>query len=149
MTSDHIKQLYGLFSSRVGAHLDLGLKLVEIEGDTVRLLLPFQQKHAHALENGAIHTSALATAIDSACGFAVMLRLKEPTAIATVNLRIDHIRQPESGQNVTVEAQCYQQSGDFAYVRARAISTKTLFTYSSAISIFKVGTPGPALNSAL
>ena len=48
-----------------------------------------------------------------------------------------------------VEAHCYQKSGDFAYVRAAVLSLDSLITYCNAIAIFKVGTPGPALNSAL
>ncbi|MBK6737737.1 MAG: PaaI family thioesterase [Haliea sp.] len=148
MIPNHMQQLYDLFSSRVGAHHDQGLELRQINGNVVKLLLPFRPKHANSTENGALHTTALATAIDSACGFAVMLSLTEPSAIATVNLRIDHIHQPEPGQDMTVEAHCYQQSGDFAYVRAAVLSLDTLITYCHAIGIFKVGTPGPALNSA-
>jgi acyl-coenzyme A thioesterase PaaI-like protein len=149
MIPNHMQQLYDLFSSRVGAHHDQGLELQQINGNVVTLLLPFRPKHANSIENGALHTTALATAIDSACGFAVMLSLTEPSAIATVNLRIDHIHQPEPGQDMKVEAHCYQKSGDFAYVRAAVLSLDSLITYCNAIAIFKVGTPGPALNSAL
>ena len=68
---DRLLQLYDLFSSRVGAHSDLGLLLDSIDESVVRIILPFQNKHSTSPRGGSLHSSLLLTAIDSACGFAV------------------------------------------------------------------------------
>jgi acyl-coenzyme A thioesterase PaaI-like protein len=146
---DRLLQLYDLFSSRVGAHSDLGLLLDSIDESVVRIILPFQNKHSTSPRGGSLHSSSLLTAIDSACGFAVMLALDEPKAIATVNLKVDHICIPGAGQSVAIEAHCYAQDGDFAHVEAKALSSDMKILFSSAIGVFKVGSPGPDLLSAM
>jgi len=77
------EKLFDMFFTHVGTHRDLGLTLQNIEGDIAKIHLPFQSKHADSIENGSLHTTAIATAIDSACGCAVMLHLGKPAAIAS------------------------------------------------------------------
>ena len=63
------EKLFDMFFTHVGTHRDLGLTLQNIEGDIAKIHLPFQSKHADSIENGSLHTTAIATAIDSACGW--------------------------------------------------------------------------------
>lgn len=146
---ENLQRLYDLFSGRVGAHSDLGLSLLSVDGLSVRICMPFQQKHADELHSSRLHSSSLLTAIDSACGFAVMLSLTKPTAIATVNLRVDHICKPGEREDVVVDAFCYERSEDFAYVQAKAVSVQEERLFSNAVGVFKIGSPGPDLLSAL
>nr|WP_269621155.1 PaaI family thioesterase [Marortus sp. BJYM1] len=97
------------------------------------------------MENGSLHTSAIATAIDSACGCAVMLHLGKPAAIATVNLRVDYMRKPEPGRGLVIEASCYQYAEDFIYVGAAAYQVNSKIMCCNAVGIFKSDTPGPVL----
>ena len=145
---DRLQHLYDLFSGRVGAHSDLGLLLDGIDNSTVRVVLPYQDKHSSIPQERCLHSSSLLTAIDSACGFAVMLSLDTPQAIATVNLRVDHICTPGIGQDVALEADCYAHEGGFAYVQAKAMSKDNTALFSNGIGIFKIGSPGPDLLSA-
>jgi acyl-coenzyme A thioesterase PaaI-like protein len=140
-----LQQLYDLFSGRVGAHSDLGLILDDIDNSIVRVILPYQDKHSGFSQEGCLHSTSILTAIDSTCGFAVMLSLDTPQAIATVNLRVDHICRPGAGQDVALEADCYAQEGGFAYVKAKAVSVDKIDLYSSCIGVFKIGSPGPDL----
>lgn len=145
---DRLQQLYNLFSGRVGAHSDLGLLLDDIDNSTVRVILPYQDKHSGNPQERSLHSTSLLTAIDSTCGFAVMLSLDTPQAIATVSLRVDHICKPGTGQDVALEAVCYAHEGGFAYVRAKAVSEDNTALFSSGIGVFKIGSPGPDLLSA-
>ncbi|WP_372749475.1 PaaI family thioesterase [Litorivivens sp.] len=139
------EKLFDMFFTHIGTHRDLGLTLQNIEGDIARIHLPFQSKHADSIENGSLHTTAIATAIDSACGCAVMLHLGKPAAIATVNLRIDYMRKPEPGRGLVIEASCYQYAEDFIYVGAAAYQVNSKIMCCNAVGIFKSDTPGPVL----
>ena len=141
------EKLFDMFFTHVGTHRDLGLTLQNIEGDIAKIHLPFQSKHADSIENGSLHTSAIATAVDSACGCAVMLHIGKPTTIATVNLRIDHIRKPYPGLGLVVEASCYQTAGDFIYVGAAAFQEHSRIMCCNSIGVFKSDTPGPVLSA--
>ena len=143
MDREQLNQLNELFNSGVGAHSDMSLQLISSGDRQVVLSLPFQQKHATVKLNGGLHTGALAAAIDSACGFVVLLCLEQPQAIATVNLRIDHIQSVSVGEDVRIEAKCYQQVGEFAYVNASAWSIDGEKMLCNALGIFKIGSPGP------
>ena len=143
------EKLFDMFFTHIGAHRDLGLTLHKLEKKIAKIHLPFQSKHADSIENGSLHTSAIATAIDSACGCAVMLHLGKPAAIATVNLRIDYIRKPEPGQDLIIEASCYQYAEDFIYVGAAAYHVNSKLMCCNAIGIFKSDTPGPVLGMDL
>ena len=145
MDAHQLEKICELFSSGVGAHSDMSLQFVSSGPGQVVLALPFQEKHATARINGALHPGALAAALDSACGFVVLASLEQPQAIATVNLRIDHIRPAPTGEDVRIEARCYQLAGEFAYVNADARSLDGEELLCNALGIFKIGSPGPEL----
>ncbi|MEP5764260.1 MAG: PaaI family thioesterase [Halieaceae bacterium] len=148
MDAQQLNQIYELFSSGVGAHSDMSLRLISSEQGHVVLELPFQEKHATTRLNGALHPGALAAALDSACGFVVLLSLEQPQAIATINLRIDHIHPAPIGEDVSIEAWCYQQAGEFAYVNAIVRSLNEGEMLCNALGIFKIGSPGPELGKS-
>ena len=143
---DNMEQLFDMFFT-IGTHHDLGLSLQKVENNIVVVQLPFQHKHADSIENGSLHTSAIATAVDSACGCAVMLHIGKPTTIATVNLIIEHIRKPYPGLGLVVEASCYQTAGDFIYVGAAAFQEHSRIMCCNSIGVFKSDTPGPVLSA--
>ncbi len=146
---DSADKLFDMFFTHIDAHRDLGLTLKKVEKNIARVLLPFQSKHADLLEDGSLHTSTIATAIDSACGCAVMLHLGKPTAIATVNLRIDYMRKPEPGHGLIIESSCYQCADEFIYVGAAAYQVNSEIMCCNAVGIFKSDTPGPVLGAEL
>lgn len=149
MDALQLEKVYDLFTAGIGAHSDMSLKFVSTEGNRVVLEMPFQEKHATAHENGSLHSGALAAALDSACGFVVLLGLEMPQAIATINLRIDHIHAAPVGQDVRIEAECYQQTEEFAYVSAFATRLDGKVRFCNALGIFKIGSPGPVLDQNL
>ena len=148
MDVQQLQQMHEAFSGNVGAHHDMSLKLISSVNGNVVLELPFQEKHATARVDGVLHPGALAAALDSACGFVVLLSLEQPQPIATINLRVDHIHPAPVEEGVRIEAECYQRSGEFAYVKAVATSLDGDKLLCNALCIFKTGSPGPALGTS-
>jgi len=144
-----LEQLHHFFNESVGAHRDMSMKMVSLENGRVELIMPFQEKHSAHRVDGGLHPGALAAAIDSTCGFVIMLNLDKPQAIATINLRLDHIHHAPAGEDVRIFAECYQIHNGIAYVNAHARDIRGEKLLCNAVGIFKLGSAGPDLASEI
>ncbi len=142
---DQLEQLHQYVNQSVDAHRDMSMELVSMENNQVEFILPFQEKHSAHRTNGGLHSGALAAAIDSTCGFVIMLKKTGVQTIATINLRLDHVQGAPAGEDVRIHAQCYQIHNDLAYVSASARDITGDLLLCNAIGIFKLGSIGPDL----
>lgn len=72
-------------------------------------------------EAGLLHPGALFSLADTACGVAVMATLGDLQPIATLDLRVDHLR-PATLENVLeVRARCTQRSAHIVFVEGEVI----------------------------
>ncbi len=69
----------------------LGLELVRASPELV-LKVPYKPELVGDPDSGVIAGGVVTTLLDFACGWATALALKEPTSIATLDLRIDYMR---------------------------------------------------------
>ena len=145
MDISQLEKLHDFFNESVGAHRDMSMKLVSLDNGKVELIMPFQEKHSAHRVDGGLHPGALAAAIDSTCGFVIMLNLDESQAIATINLRLDHIHPSPAGEDVRIYAECYQIHQGFAYVTAYAQDLSGEKLLCNAVGVFKLGSAGPDL----
>ena len=97
----------------------LGTQLVSIEPDLV-LKVPYRPELVGDPDTGVIAGGVVTTLLDSACGWATALALREPTSIATLDLRIDYMRPAEPGRDIFATAHCYKLTRSVAFLRAVA-----------------------------
>ncbi len=140
-----LEKLHEFFNESVGAHRDMSMKLVSLDNGKVELIMPFQEKHSAHCVGGGLHPGALAAAIDSTCGFVIMLNMDTSQAIATINLRLDYIYPSPVGEDVRIYAECYQIHQGFAYVNAYARDISGEKLLCNAVGVFKLGSAGPSL----
>lgn len=95
----------------------LGLEVVGVEPNAVVARLPYAEAIVGNPYNGQIHGGAVMTLIDQTSGAAVICSLAEPEAVATLDLRVDHMRPAEPGRAVLARAECYRLTRDIAFVR--------------------------------
>src|SRR5210317_1792871 len=107
------------FTKRAGAHADIGIEFVAAD-EAVCMRIPFDEKLIRDTANRSIHAGAVMTALDSAMGLAVMMRMTEPSSLATLELRYDEIRCPNADSPVEVRAECEHITDDIAYLAATA-----------------------------
>ena len=97
----------------------LGVELVATEPQLV-LKIPYRAELVGDPDTGVIAGGVVTTLLDSACGWATALALKEPTSIATLDLRIDYMRPAEPGRDIFATAHCYKLTRSVAFLRAVA-----------------------------
>ena len=87
-----------------GAHDDLGIEIVAASPERVAIRVPFKPELARSIENMSIHSGVVMTAMDSGMGLACMMNLKEPSSLATLDLRYDELRSPRAEQDIECDS---------------------------------------------
>lgn len=97
--------------------------------------------------HGGLHRGVVVTLLDTSCGLAIFSRLGDMRPIATIDLRVDFIREALPGADVRAEVECYAMQGDIAYVRGKAVVCQDDALLASVSGSFAVGTLGPAFDT--
>ncbi|MGE0740634.1 MAG: PaaI family thioesterase [Hyphomonadaceae bacterium] len=116
----------------------LGLKLIRAEHARVWGAVPYRADLVGDPESGVIAGGVLTTLLDHTCGMAAILAMREPSTVATIDLRIDYMRPAEAGRDVIAEAHCYKIGKNVAFVRAVAYEDSADNPIANATSAFMV-----------
>jgi uncharacterized protein (TIGR00369 family) len=100
----------------------IGLELVRMRSLEVWTRLPWNPRLVGDPVRGRLHGGALATLVDATCGLAIMARLEQPAGLATIDLRVDHLRASPTGQPVYAWASCFRVTRSVCFVRGGASS---------------------------
>ncbi len=114
----------------------LNLQLVSIGDTAVTLMLPFSEEIVGDPINRLIHSGALTTLVDTACGVAIFQAQNNCRAMATLDLRIDHMRAAVSGVDLYAYADCYRLSNTIAFVRATVYTNDIQQPIATAVASF-------------
>ncbi|MEE4300563.1 MAG: PaaI family thioesterase [Pseudomonadales bacterium] len=119
----------------------IGMRLVHYEDGACRVRVPYAEHLVGDPDTGVIHGGVLTAVLDNASGMAVPRAdlPDEQKAIATLDLRIDYMRPAKPGEDVLVDAECYQLTRSIAFVRARAFHASDDRTIASSVATFMLG----------
>lgn len=98
----------------------LGLEILDLERGRGRMRIPYHPDLAGNADSGVLHGGVITTVLDATCGLSVISALARPTAIATLDLRIDYLKPATPGQPVTAAGHCYKVTRNVCFVRAQA-----------------------------
>jgi uncharacterized protein (TIGR00369 family) len=121
----------------------LGVELVSVEGGKVRGRVPYKPEIVGDPQSGVIAGGVITAFLDQLCGMAAVLAMREPSTVATIDLRIDYMRPAEPGRDVLAEAQCYKIGRNVAFVRAVAFEDAPETPIAHAASTFMVDASAP------
>lgn len=120
MTDQFLTTLLPQLASGAAHTHALGFKYEGLDGDRVRLRLPYRQDLVGDPVTGVLAGGLVTTLLDHVGGLAVWVGLKTYQPIATLDLRVDYMRAAETGRDLIAEARCYRLTHSIAFVRAWA-----------------------------
>ncbi|MEZ4287325.1 MAG: PaaI family thioesterase [Polyangiales bacterium] len=103
--------------------------------------MPYSEKLVGNPETGVVHGGCITTLIDSVCGAAVFLSLREMRRVATLDLRIDYLRPAKPKKEIACRAHAYRITKHVAFVRAFAYDDDPNDWVASAAGTFMIFEP--------
>jgi uncharacterized protein (TIGR00369 family) len=97
----------------------LGLSVAATAPELV-LKVPYRPELVGDPDTGVFAGGVVTALLDFACGWATIMALKEPTSIATLDLRIDYMRPARPGRDLLASAHCYKLTHSVAFLRGLA-----------------------------
>ena len=95
-----------------------GIALEHFEYGLARVRMPYRPELLGDPERGFIHTSAVMSLVDSACGFPALALIPASEIIVTLDLRMDYLRPSLAPYDLVCEVDCYRMTAQIAFVRA-------------------------------
>lgn len=142
------ERIVGALHSLPHCH-ELGMEAVAVEAcgrATVRVA--FQERLIGNPETGLLHGGVITTLLDTASGLAVVALMPEGTSLATLDLRVDHLRPGVPGLPVYATAECYRRASHVVFVRGSAYQDKVEEPIASCVATFMLGATGFSLDQA-
>ena len=137
-----------MYAQRSGAHGDLGIEIVDAVPERVSIRIPFRPELARSLVNPSIHAGVVMTAMDSGMGLVTMMNLKEPSSLATLDLRYDELRPPLAGEGIEITALCESIDDGIVFLTSNASDAEGVFARSVG-RFFLTGASSDFLQNAL
>jgi len=114
----------------------LKLELVTAKDNTVTLKLPFSELIIGDPFKRLIHGGAISTLMDTACGAAVFQAQGTSQSMATLDLRVDHMKPGKPDADIYAIADCYRLTNTVAFIRATAYTDDINDPIATAVASF-------------
>lgn len=130
--------------ARVSPHFcEMGIEVVALgthESRTRMVPRPFMLATA---DSDLLHPGAIFSLADSACGTAVMAALGDLRAIATLDLRVDHLRPATVASALEARMRCTQRSEHIVFVEGEILREEDGVAVAKVLGTF-IATPKEA-----
>lgn len=142
MTDQFLTTLLPQLASGAAHTHALGFAYEGLDGDRVRLRLPYRQDLVGDPETGVLAGGLVTTLLDHVGGLAVWVGLKTYQPIATLDLRVDYMRAAVPGRDLLAEARCYRLTRTLGFVRAWAFEDDPADPVAAAQSAYVISAEG-------
>ena len=116
-TEERLLRLWSRFVAATPYSRELRMELVSASSAGCVLRLPYQERLVGDPALGAMHEGVLSALLDYCCGISLLLHQPVPRAVATLDLRIDHLRAATKGRDLLAYAYCHSLDADLAHMR--------------------------------
>lgn len=98
----------------------VGLTVIEVGRQTFAAAVGYRDELVGNPFRGHLHGGVVTTLIDQTSGAAAFFSRSPPEFVATLDLRIDHLRPAAPGRAIHARAECYHITRHVAFVRCTA-----------------------------
>lgn len=105
--------------ARQAAMASLGVTIERLEAGEIDLAMPYNA--AYSQQHGFVHAGIMATALDSACGYAAFSLMPEDAAVLTVEFKTN-LLAPAKGERFTFHGQVIKPGRTITVCEARAFA---------------------------
>ncbi len=138
MTSPLLDLLPQLASGAAHTHA-LGFAFDGVDGDRVRIRVPWREDLVGDPETGVLSGGLVTTLLDHVGGLAAWVALGRFETLATLDLRVDYMRAAAPRRDLIAEARCYRLTRSVAFVRAWAFEDTVEDPVAAAQSAYMLG----------
>lgn len=142
MTDSFLTTLLPQLASGAAHTHALGFAYEGLEGDRVRIRVPYRADLVGDPDTGVLAGGLVSTLLDHVGGLAVWVALGGFRPIATLDLRVDYMRAATPGRDLIAEARCYRLTSSVAFVRAWAFEDTPDDPVAAAQSAYMVESDG-------
>lgn len=121
----------------------IGLAVAAVGPHTFTARVDYRDELVGNPVTGHLHGGVLTTLIDQTSGAAAFFSRSPPELVATLDLRIDHLRPAEPGRPVHARAECYHLTRHIAFVRCVAFDRDADDPVATSVSAFMRNGPVP------
>jgi len=121
---------------------ELGMVMLESSDAGVVIELPFNEELEANPGSGIMHSGAITTLLDTACGMSTYTRLTSFEPCPTLDLRIDHLGLPDPFKPVKAFAEVYRITRSVMFTRGIAFQTDRDKPFIHAVGTFMRREPG-------
>jgi uncharacterized protein (TIGR00369 family) len=97
----------------------LGIEISQLSPGEIELTMPYAA--AYTQQHGFVHAGILATALDSACGYAAFSLMPPNAEVLTVEFKIS-LLAPARGERFAFQAQVVKPGKTLTFCEARALA---------------------------
>lgn len=142
MTDSFLTSLLPQLASGAAHTHALGFAYEGLEGDRVRIRLPYREDLVGDPESGVLAGGLVTTLLDHVGGLAVWVALGVYRPVATLDLRVDYMRPAAPGKDLLAEARCYRLTRSLGFVRAWAFEAHPDDPVAAAQSAYVISAEG-------
>ena len=119
-----------------GRHI--GLKVYGFSDDEIYTGLAWREELIGNPQNMSVHGGVITALIDQSFGAAVIRKLQEHIAIATIELRLDYMRPAKPYQDIYCRATCYHTTRQIAFLRGSVFQDDPEKPIASGVATFMI-----------
>ncbi len=141
------KYFMEFFAKHIPFHREHGFEIVSLGAGRCTARVPYNPDFVGNPTTGVLHGGVVTALLDSVGGAAVMTRLRAPIPVATIDLRIDYLRQSGPHEAVCATVECYKVTRHVAFTRGFAFNQDEddpIAAMAATYMIHANRAPGPA-----
>jgi uncharacterized protein (TIGR00369 family) len=120
----------------------LGMKVIELRYGHGYMRIPYDPRYIGNPKTGVVHGGVITAFLDTLGGLVVMASVPRDTPLATLDLRIDYLRQALPNLDILGSAECYKVTENIAFVRGIAYQETFRDPVANCTATYMLGATG-------